>query len=165
MSSDKRGINKNTFAKVTISSKLIQLQYYDLPGFILERLFNTLDKEKTGFLAQDEFSEGLLTLFTGNFEKLCETTFNIYDFDKDGIINIDDISLVLSYIPLKTINEINSTKLKYERISDFEDQIEAQKEISTIIFESFKGEKQSMNLTEYKKTIQEENSEFFIYVT
>lgn len=74
-----------------------------------------MDKVGEGYLSQNDFTTGLLNLFTGNFDVLCESIFKIYDFDKDGKICKQDIEVVLSYIPLNTINEINTNKLHYEK--------------------------------------------------
>lgn len=87
-----------------------------MPGFIEERLFSSFDNKNSGYISQEDFTNGLLHLFTGNFEFMCRTIYNIYDYNKDNKISKEDISVVLSYIPLKTINEVNnSRKLKYEK--------------------------------------------------
>ena len=42
--------------------------------------------------------------------------FNLYDFDKDGLISKEDVRVVLSYIPLNVKSKVNSElKLKYEQ--------------------------------------------------
>jgi hypothetical protein len=66
-------------------------------------------------MTQENFTSGLHTLFTGDFNNLCEIIFNIYDYDQDNRISKDDISVVLSYIPLNTINDININTLHYEK--------------------------------------------------
>ena len=90
-------------------------QFYQLTGFIQERLYSSFDKERNGYLSKKDFTTGMSNLFTGSFEILCEIIFNIYDFDKDNKITREDISVILSYIPLKTINEINTYKLRFEK--------------------------------------------------
>ena len=56
-----------------------------------------------------------MTLFTESYEKMLTFIFNLYDFDKDGLISKEDIRVVLSYIPLNTQNRVNSNSLKFEK--------------------------------------------------
>jgi Ca2+-binding EF-hand superfamily protein len=57
------------------------------------------------FINHDEFSLGMNNLYSGSFQKLINLVFEFYDFDKDGKISKEDIRIVLSYIPLKIIDE------------------------------------------------------------
>ena len=86
-----KGITKLTFSK-----------YYGLPGIINDRLFEVFDKDKNGFLDPTEFLQGMVTLFSSNFEESVKFIFNFYDFDKDGLITKDDIRVVMSYVPIQT---------------------------------------------------------------
>jgi hypothetical protein len=52
-------------------------------------------------------------MFSEGFEKLTPFIFNLYDFDKDGLVSKEDIRTVLSYVPLKSKDSF--AKLKYEK--------------------------------------------------
>ena len=53
----------------------------------------------------------MTTLYTGGFDQLINFIFEFYDFDKDGKISSEDIRIVLSYIPLKSMeNKIDTHK-------------------------------------------------------
>ena len=59
-----KGISRITFSK-----------YFELPGIILNRIFNVFDEDKNDFLDIVEFVEGMTTLFTENFRKLIKFIF------------------------------------------------------------------------------------------
>jgi Ca2+-binding EF-hand superfamily protein len=91
--------------------------YMKLPIFISEKLFNSFDKDNDNFLSENEFVFNLSKLYLGNFKETCEIIFNLLDFNKDGIINNDDVKILLSYLPLKIednnlIDIIQKTSLK-----------------------------------------------------
>lgn len=71
-----KGMDNMTFAK-----------YYELHGMITERLFSVFDSSQNGYLSKDDFTQGMLTLFSGDFEKLFTLIFNFYDFNKFLNIN------------------------------------------------------------------------------
>ena len=95
----KKGINKITF-----------YDYIKLPIFISEKLFQALDRNQDNFLNSNEFIEGLQNLYMGDFESTLEIIFRMLDFDKDGLINKEDIKVILSYLPLKT----DKTEIEYK---------------------------------------------------
>jgi len=90
-------------------------KFYELPGIILDRVFSVLNRTNTGYLTNTEFIDGLTTLFTETFDKLNKFIFDLYDYDKNGSINREDVRIVLSYIPLTTIRSINTKTMKYEK--------------------------------------------------
>ena len=110
-----KGIDKMTF-----------LKYYELPGMISERLFSVFDTHQNGSLSKEDFVNGMITLFSGDFEKLLTLIFKFYDFNRDGTIDKEDIRRILSYIPLKT--KPKSLRLKFEK-ENFDDREESQNEI------------------------------------
>ena len=103
-SESNKGLNRNIFSK-----------FYELPGIILDRVFSVLNKTNTGFLTNTEFIDGMTILFTETFDKLNKFIFELYDYDKNGKINREDVRIVLSYIPLNTIKGVNSKTMKYEK--------------------------------------------------
>jgi Ca2+-binding EF-hand superfamily protein len=55
----------------------------------------------------------MTTLFSETFEKQIVFIFNLYDFDKDGLISKEDVRTVLSYVPLNSKGK--NEKLKFEK--------------------------------------------------
>ena len=81
------------------------LQYFDIQEFMCERVFNYLDKTKTGQLTKNEFVNGLDTIFYGNIQELYKMVFYMCDFNEKGKIHKFNMKLILSYIPVKTYEE------------------------------------------------------------
>ena len=77
-------------------------------------MFKVFDKENKKYLGLKDFAEGMITLFTESYEKLIKFIFNFYDFEKCGKITIEDIRVVLSYIPLSISSKNSSKIVKYE---------------------------------------------------
>ena len=146
-----KGISRLTFTK-----------YYELNGIISDRLFSTFDLNGDNYLDVKEFVSGMTTLFSGYYEQLLKFIFNIYDFDKDGKIKINDVKLILEYVPIKTNQPKKAQLLKYEKAA-FIDRIEVQNELSTILSNAF-GENETLNLHNFKKVIKERNSDIFLFL-
>ena len=81
------------------------LQYFDIQEFMCERLFEYLDKTKTGQLTKNEFVNGLDTIFFGSVQELYKMIFFMCDFNEKNKINKFNMKLILSYIPVKTYEE------------------------------------------------------------
>jgi Ca2+-binding EF-hand superfamily protein len=72
-----------------------------LPGIIGERFFAVLDLNNDDFIDLKEFVHGLFKVFYSSLETKIKLAFDIFDFDKDDYIKKEDISLVLSYVPIE----------------------------------------------------------------
>lgn len=83
--------------KTKIVTKYIFAGYLELPSIISEKIFNSFDIKNKGSLESEDFIEGMFELYAGTYERTINCTFNIFDFDKDGKILIEDVSLLLSY--------------------------------------------------------------------
>ena len=112
---------------------------------------------------------GFFRVYCSDFETNMKLAFEFYDFDKDGYITEDDVSLVLSYADINTKND-EEEKIPYERRRsasprnhDFSDRIENQKEIGKIIELMFKS-KNKMNYEEFKEFNTNESSETILCV-
>jgi Ca2+-binding EF-hand superfamily protein len=140
-SNKKKGISKITF-----------LDYIKLPVFIGEKLFNSLDLDADAYLNSKEFIEGLVKVYMGEFEQSVEIIFNIFDFDKDGVINKADVKLLLSYLPLKT----DKNKVEYKF------QMESLEEINEVLKHTFHNDKETMKLDEFIKAIEYKKSDVFL---
>ena len=117
--------SKEKSVKLKGLSKIIFNSYYNLPGIILDRLFNVFDSTNSGVLKLSDFTKGMITLFCEDFEICCPFIFNFYDFDKDGKISKEDIRTVLSYVSLS------------QEIQNYKDRVHSQKELSEIIEKCF----------------------------
>ena len=148
--STKDGIDRISFGK-----------YYVLPGLISERLFSVFDSKNKGYLTVDDFTNSMIKLFSGDYEQLLNFIFDFYDFDKDNKITKEDIRIVLSYVPLyKKIKHYQG--LKFEK-DNFEDRLASQKELHEKLDNLFKL-KQIINFEEFKFTVQNINSDIFLYI-
>ena len=148
-----KGIDKVTFQK-----------YYELPGLISERLFSVFDNDNKGYLALNDFTSTMLTLFSSDFNDLLELIFKFYDFDRDDKITKEDIRMVLSYVPTYKKNKKNSENsgLKFDT-EDFQDRLKSQKELHdklNIIF----GQKENINLEEFTEITKNKNSDIFLFI-
>ena len=133
--------------------KLIFIKYYELPGIISDRLFSVFDRDENEFLDHAEFVLGMKTLFArgGTFNSLANLVFKIYDFDCDGIINKEDVKIVLSYVPL---NKRKSNKNLSAIVSEeFKDRIQSQNELVKILQTAF-GKNETLSFEEYINLIE-----------
>jgi len=137
--------------KKTGISKLTFMEYMKLPVLICEKLFQSLDNDNDNFLNSSEFIEGLTMLYTGSFEETAKIIFNIYDVEKNGEINVGNVKVILSFLPLKT----DKTKTEYKY------QMESLQEITDIIQQTF-GKKKTLLLPDYLDTIQNRKSDTFL---
>ena len=95
------------------------------------------NRSKSGYLNKKEFEEGMLKLFTEDYDYLSKFVFNFYDCDEDGKITPDDIRLIFSYFPLKQDRFSFLHKFTYE-FPRLEEQLIAQEEIKKLIEWIFK---------------------------
>ena len=65
-----------------------------------ERFFAVMDMNNDGYVDYREFLTGLLRIYCSTFDQKTKLVFDIYDFDNDGLISKDDISAILSYMPI-----------------------------------------------------------------
>ena len=148
----KKGISKYIFSK-----------YFELPGLISRRLFtvfNNNDNEEE-YLSSDNFIENMIDLFTGNFNELSNIIFKLFDFKNDGNITSDEISIILSYIPISHKNYDNK-KFRFEQ-DEFIDRIKSQEEIAFSL-EVFFANKKAITYNEFVDIIKQKNSDIFIFL-
>lgn len=81
-------------------NKVSLLEYAHLPGVLGERFFAVMDTDNNNYLDQREFFTGLLRIFCSNFDQKTAFVFEIYDFDNDGFIAKNDISIIMSSLPV-----------------------------------------------------------------
>ena len=166
---------------------LTRMAFYDyikLPIFIAEKLFMSFAKSNDQGLCLEEFVENFYNLYMGSFEETINIIFKILDFNKDGIIQKDDVKIVLSYLPLNEINEEkseNKEKIENQESTEgtentgnndkndlvmkvFGTQMKSLKEIDEIISSTFDEYNGKMNLEQFTKIVTEKNSEIFLQI-
>ena len=143
--------------------------YIKLPIFISEKLFNSfLISNRQEGLSEDEFVNGFFKLYMGTFEETAKIIFNLFDFDKDGIIKKEDVKLILSYLPLTNINEENDQTIE-NTIQFLGFQMKSLEEIDDIVNNTFKKYGDKMKFAQFKETVQNRKSDallqiiFFLY--
>ena len=138
----KKGIIKMTF-----------FDYIKLPIFISEKVFNAFDEDKDNFLNPKEFVFGMNKLYNGTFKETVEIVFSLLDFNNDGIIEPDDVGMLLSYLPLKT-DKIN-IEYKY--------QMESLDEIDEILKSTFE-DKKGLKLDEFSSIVENRKSDIYLQI-
>lgn len=143
-------ISRNDKEKKPHVSKIIFIEYINLPILISEKLFLSFDHDKDGYLNLKEFSKNLNDLYIGSFEEVTSIIFSLLDFDHDGHIIPQDVKLLLSYLPLNTKNE-------------YKFQMASLSEIDGIISELFNGKKQ-LNLSDFIFATENHHSDAFLQI-
>ena len=152
---------KDKEVKLTGVTKLIFDKYFTLPGIIGDRFFRVLDSKNTTVLSLSDFVKGMTTLFCGGYEETVKFIFNFYDMDNDGIVNKEDIRVVLSYITLDDSPDIKSTGINIS----YSKRIQSQEELYTILqkcFEKIKDNK--MDYSQFKNVIENVNSDIYLMI-
>ena len=138
--------------------------YIKLPIFISEKLYSSFSFRSKDGLMLEEFVDGFFNLYTGSFEETAKIIFNLLDFNKDGLINNDDVKIILSYLPLN--NEVSSNENKKEELVSkiFGEQMKSLEEIDEIVKETFKKYDGEINLEQFIETIKNNNSEVYLQI-
>ena len=146
-------LNRNTF-----------YDYIKLPIFIAEKLYSSFSYRNKDGLLLDEFVDGFFHLYTGTFEDTAKIIFNLLDFNKDGLINNDDVKIILSYLPIN--NNISDNENKKEVLVSklFGEQMKSLEEIDEIVKETFNKYEGEINLEQFIETIQYNNSEVYLQI-
>ena len=144
-------------------SKYIFIKYFNLPGMISRRLFSVFNSnnEDEDYLSGENFIENMLNLYTGNIEYLFKLIFNIFDFNNKGNISYEEVSLILSYIPIRHAN-YNNKKFKFEQ-DEYIDRIQTQEEIALSLKLLFSS-KNLISYTEFVDIIENKTSDIFIFL-
>ena len=156
--------NKGTTKNIKYMSRPTFYDYIKLPIFISEKLYSSFSfRDKEGLLLE-EFVNGFFNLYTGSFEETAKIIFNLLDFNKDGLINNDDVKLILSYLPLN--NNIGPNEDgKEELVSKlFGEQMKSLEEIDIIVKDTFNRYDGEINLEQFIETIKNNNSEVYLQI-
>ena len=152
---------KEKETKIAGVTKLIFDKYFTLPGIIGDRFFRVLDLKHTNVLSMNDFIKGMTTLFCGGYEETVKFIFNFYDMDNDGIINKEDIRIVLSYITLDDSPDIKSTGINIT----FKKRVTSQEELYNILQICFENiPNNTLNLAAFKNVIENVNSDIYLMI-
>ena len=152
---------KETDIKKTGVTKLIFDKYFSLPGIIGDRFFRVLDIKNTTLLSINDFVKGMSTLFCGGYEETVKFIFNFYDMDNDGIINKEDIRIVLSYITLDDSPDIKSSGINIT----YSKRIKSQEELYSILQKCFENiPNNKMDFKTFKNVIENVNSDIYLMI-
>ena len=150
----KKGISKITFSS-----------YYKVPGIIAQRLFSVFDSDNDEYINMKEFINGMKLLFYDSFENSSKFIFNFYDFDKDGLINKNDIRIVLSYINSNNSNNLNNGNNDDNENKNFYVRTYTQDELSNLLDDSFKNfENEQINYNEFIYLIENIGSDIYLLI-
>ena len=156
--------NKN----IKYMSRTTFYDYIKLPIFIAEKLFSSFSNRNKDCLVLEEFVDGLFNLYTGSFEDTAKIIFNLLDFNKDGLINNDDVKIILSYLPLNDNNNIidnDGENKKEELVSKiFGEQMKSLEEIDEIVKNTFNRYEGEINLEQFIESIKNNNSEVYLQI-
>ena len=152
---------KEMEVKLTGVTKLIFDKYFSLPGIIGDRFFRVLDIKNTTVLSLNDFIKGMTTLFCGGYEETVKFIFNFYDMDNDGIVNKEDIRVVLSYITLDDSPDIKSSGINIT----YSKRIKSQEELYSILQKCFENiPNNKMDFKTFKNIIENVNSDIYLMI-
>ena len=159
----KENKNDKTDSEVKLNgvTKLIFDKYFTLPGIIGDRFFKVLDQKNATVLSANDFIKGMTTLYCGGYEETIKFIFNFYDMDNDGLIDKEDIRVVLSYITLADSPDIKSsgTNITYQT------RVTSQEELYSILQKCFENiPNNKMDFKTFKNTIENVNSDIYLMI-
>ena len=150
---------KEKEVKVKGITKLIFDKYFALPGIIGDRFFRVLDSKENTVLSLTDFVKGMRTIFCGDYEETLKFVFDFYDLDRDGLIDKEDIRVVLSYITLAESPDVKSTGVNLS----YKNRVTSQEELYKILQQCFENNNK-MNFTTFKKVIENVNSDLYLMI-
>ena len=154
----------NIFMDISIydekhNKKLInKISFYDymkLPIFIAEKLFNSFDRDNDNNLEEKDFINNLIKLYCGTFYQTTEIIFNLLDYDKDGKIQKDDVTIMLSFLPLSN-NEYDNNEIYEEK------QRNSRKEINEIINKTFSKYNGILKFNQFVDVVKNKKSDVYL---
>ena len=156
--------NKGGSKNIKYMSRPTFYDYIKLPIFISEKLYSSFSCRNKDGLLLEEFVGGFFNLYTGSFEDTAKIIFNLLDFNKDGLINNDDVKLILSYLPIN--NNVSPDEDKKEELVSkiFGEQMKSLEEIDEIVKETFNRYEGEINLEQFIETIKNNNSEVYLQI-
>ena len=156
---DKKIINRITFYDII-----------NLPIIISKKMFKSFYYYSDEGLCEEEFVDNFYKLYTGSFEEIIELIFNFLDFDRDGIIEKDDVKLIMNYLPINIEDELGMNIIKDEEYRKeltnkyLEAQMKNLNLIDNILNEIFNKYENIMDLKTFIEITTKINSEIFLQI-
>ena len=120
--------------------------YFNYPMILTQSLFHALDVYCNGFLSLEEYVDGLVGLFTGNFSTKVKFIFRMFNINNDRYIHIEDIKCILRY------THVFYNKKKIETLNQ--------------IIDDFFGKREVFSLNDFiKRTVKKSPGLFFIVLS
>ena len=121
-----------------ILRKLTFIQYMKVPFILGEKIFNSIDKNKKGYLLQGEFIDSISNLYVGDLEEVQKIIFRILDFDGDGKIIPEDSRLLISFIKNigSSITNVIKLKTKIKKESNDEENLTEINDLISTFFDN-----------------------------
>jgi len=132
-------------------------EYFDIPIFIVEKIFTSFSKTYRDYLCEEEFVDNLYKLYMGSFEETVKIIFDILDYDQDGILIKDEIKIFLSYLPLEEVDEDGLEEIKENDLEEINEN--SLEEISEDVLEELEEQDEKDELYEKEKLNNTENKE------
>ena len=148
-------------------SKVIFNSYYNLPGIIGERLFKVFDTNSNDSIELNEFVDNMKTLFYEEYEKNTKFIFDFYDFNNDGIINKEDVRVVLSYITLNYSDNNSKIKSIDKTGITIKHRQMGQEELNDILNKCFNDKhikNEEMDFKDFRYIIENINSDIYLMI-
>jgi len=154
-------------------NKIVFTEYANLPGILSERFFKILDENGDNYIDQKEFIHAMFKVYYSKLESKIKLVFDMYDFDNDGLIQKEDIRIVLSHVPISHVNtalskEAATKEGKFTQEGgglnlSFDDRAEMQKQILLFIEKIFEG-RESLNIKQFTEIIEKVSSEMLLTI-
>jgi hypothetical protein len=76
------------------------IEYMNLPGIVSDRLFAlAYHNNKEEKIEQDHFVKLMLDVYSAELDDKMNIAFKIFDFNSDGLIQAEDVRMIISFIP------------------------------------------------------------------
>ena len=137
--------NLNDPTETQYITEYILGKYLNFPLILTQKLYTNF-KNKDGTMSFLRFVEIFNIFHTGCYETLTKVIFDIYDFNNDGLIYINDCRLILIHLALS-----NENKLSLEKIISKTD------ELLKLVFY-----KTHMTLKDFRFCLEKKSSDLFL---
>jgi Ca2+-binding EF-hand superfamily protein len=83
-------------------------QYLGLPGLLNDQFINTMADPNQSLISLDQFYVALRKVFCSSLDDKLELCFSVFDFNHDGMITTEDVSLIMYHIGVATRDKVVS---------------------------------------------------------
>ena len=116
--------------------------YFNMCSFISNKLFTYFSRSSDTSISKEQFIEGLRMMYISELSIRSKMVFDMYDYDNDGVINKEDVKLLLSHFHyLSNTSDISSLMNIVDK------------------FFSYQSKENEMTLSSFENTIKHYNSD------